>query len=475
MDPLTRKALYRIVLKEIGIDREENVKKAAKEWVCQSPDHRGRRRQRDGGAVEGTQRDGCHASTMAKGVLECLFEGRPELMDERVRCLTPESAFLVRVYLLWLQKQNDEAKLSVHMPEITPLSQLIQSKFTQLVNLVETIESKDPETLEQEAEDEDVQSLIRLAFVERELLAIAVKEDYADEIGRRAMIALIRDMISNRLLPQDLLPPALDSLRDDEEDFDDSKDADAMREDDDDDEDGGEQQRDQARPRRKGTDSISTLDTLQDNTSLQGLLHELVTPSVKSKEPAVRSEGLMCLALICLLDKKTAIDAFGLFTHQSQNAEGDLRINVLQTTFDILMLYGLNFLSEKGHSPDRVIDFLLHSLDQSDPEAQATSVVGISKLMLSGMIADDEVLKSLVLMYFSPETSGNQPLSYFFPVYCFSPAAHQRRMQKVFMASLHILNRVYEDLGDEERQDMIPPLQIAAQMVDWTDRRAVTL
>ncbi|KAH8914244.1 hypothetical protein BT69DRAFT_1233008 [Atractiella rhizophila] len=542
MDPLTRKALYRIVLKEIGIvslgrqregaiekglkDREENVKKAAKEWVCASLPII------VAGEGNGTEEllkvlkeMDVITSTMAKDVLECLFEGRPELMDEVAfddaywNTLTPESAFLVRVYLLWLQKQNDEAKLSVHMPEITPLSQLIQSKFTQLGNLVEAIESKDPETLEQEAEDEDVQSLIRLAFVERELLAIAVKEDYADEIGRRAMFALIRDMISNPLLPQDLLPPALDvlckisaneqdfmrvvveivqSLRDDEEDFDDSKDADAMREDDDDDEDGGAQRRDQARKVKKNFEVPTEGDrldihirclgiframlerTLQDNTSLQGLLHELVIPSVKSKEPAVRYEGLMCLGLICLLDKKTAIDAFGLFTHQSQNAEGDLRIKVLQTIFDILMLHGLNFLSEKGHSPDRVIDFLLHSLDQSDPEAQATSGVGISKLMLSGMIADDEVLKSLVLMYFSPETAGNQPLrqclSYFFPVYCFSSAAHQRRMQKVFMPSLDILNGVYEDLGDEERQDMIPPPQIAAQMVDWTDpRRAVTL
>lgn len=41
--------------------------------------------------------------------------------------------------------------------------------------------------------------------------------------------------------------------------------------------------------------------------------------------------------------------------------------------------------------PDRVIEFLLYSLDQDSKEVQATAAVGISKLMLSGIITNSEV------------------------------------------------------------------------------------
>lgn len=45
------------------------------------------------------------------------------------------------------------------------------------------------------------------------------------------------------------------------------------------------------------------LQSLADNPSMTGLVHELIVPSVKSKEPLIREQGLMCLGLCCLLDK----------------------------------------------------------------------------------------------------------------------------------------------------------------------------
>ena len=66
--------------------------------------------------------------------------------------------------------------------------------------------------------------------------------------------------------------------------------------------------------------------------------------------------------------------------------------------------------------------------------------MGIAKLMLAGMVVDDRVLQSLVLVYVSPETATNQELrqclSYFFPVYCYSSPANQRRMQKVSLPKI---------------------------------------
>ena len=85
---------------------------------------------------------------------------------------------------------------------------------------------------------------------------------------------------------------------------------------------------------------------------------------------------------------------------------------------------------------ERIVEFLLLILDKEEsPKVQALMCMGIAKLMLAGMVTDDRVLQSLVLVYVSPETASNQELrqclSYFFPVYCYSSPANQRRMQKV--------------------------------------------
>lgn len=49
--------------------------------------------------------------------------------------------------------------------------------------------------------------------------------------------------------------------------------------------------------------------------------------------------------------------------------------------------------------------------------------------------AHTQVLQSLVLLYFSPETADNQALrqclTYFLPVYCYSSPDNQRRMLNV--------------------------------------------
>mgnify|MGYP001608376808 FL=1 len=43
---------------------------------------------------------------------------------------------------------------------------------------------------------------------------------------------------------------------------------------------------------------------------------------------------------------------------------------------------------------DVILGFLLNSLEQEEPEAVATAVVGIAKLMLSGVLTDEEVRRS---------------------------------------------------------------------------------
>lgn len=77
-----------------------------------------------------------------------------------------------------------------------------------------------------------------------------------------------------------------------------------------------------------------------------------------------------------------ALDAFGLFVHQSQQTTGELQIKVYQIIFDILMLYGLDFLQEKGeayavrlpHSLHHLLNVALRSHPKSSSSCDTHSV-----------------------------------------------------------------------------------------------------
>ncbi|RUS13234.1 nuclear condensing complex subunit, partial [Endogone sp. FLAS-F59071] len=111
------------------------------------------------------------------------------------------------------------------------------------------------------------------------------------------------------------------------------------------------------------------------------------------------------------------------------------------------------------------------------PGLQAIAVEGISKLMLSKMLRDEELLKQLVLLYFDPDTADNlklrQCLSYFLPMYCHSSQDNQVLMQKILVPTILSLIQMHHDLSKE--QEMVAPPQIIQMMVDWTDPRRVVL
>jgi condensin complex subunit 3 len=43
--------------------------------------------------------------------------------------------------------------------------------------------------------------------------------------------------------------------------------------------------------------------SFEDNSTLEGVLTDLIIPSVKSKELEIREKGLVCLGLCCLIAK----------------------------------------------------------------------------------------------------------------------------------------------------------------------------
>ncbi|EGG11613.1 uncharacterized protein MELLADRAFT_115273 [Melampsora larici-populina 98AG31] len=439
--------------------------------------------------------------------------------------INPERAFLLRVVTNHLKSIQDEARLDQVMPVVTALAFRIEHNFTALSEALELI-SKTSST---DMADEETQEIVRKGeaktFVLKELLSVAMLADYGDETGRRKMFSLLRDLIVDQLLPLPLIAGCLEillKLSTGERDFmrvivesvqelrgnleaDPACASDANGrpaasgggdgDDDDDDEDDDEGHGEASF--RKGKDGgirvatfslnpvNASLDlrslaivkallervsgSIKDNTSMFGIVHELIVPAVRCKEGPIREGGL--------LDRQIALDSFGVFIHQVQAAEVELRTKVLKIVFDLLLQHGIGFLAEKGHGPDRVVEFLLYSLDQESKEVQATAVVGISKLMLSGIITNSEVLQMLVLVYFSPETCDNQKLrqclSYFLPVYCYCSSANQRRMQSMMLPALDVLGGVYDD--QEDKSEMLSPAQISVQLVDWTDPSKVVV
>ncbi|EAL23115.1 hypothetical protein CNBA6400 [Cryptococcus deneoformans B-3501A] len=485
-------------------DREPSVRKAAAGMLAGWLDLA------EGDLLEFLSRFDVTSSQVAEDALMSIFVTRPEVLqgiefeDEYWTTLTPEKSFLVRVFVDRCVAIKDTTRLEESIPVVTALAFRVQEEYNKLVQAVN--------------EGADDATLMERTFIVGELLKLAVNLDYADEIGRRKMFQLAREMISQINLPDPLIPRCLDVL---------SKIANGerdlirvivdvvteLREGEGDEEDalssgqgsigdssvnvrrlsvGSGRSRSMA-PRFNLDDPeermksalidlrcllicISLLErvhsTLQDNSVFHGLLPDLIIPAVRNKEePALRDQGLICLGLCCMIDEKMAANSFGLFIQQLNSADDVLKVKVCQIIFDLLLVHDIDTLVSKTMvQPDKVVELIRHTLSLDIAEVQAIACEGVAKLMLAGMISDEVVLQSLVLLYFSPETADNQPLrqclTYFLPVYCYTAAENQRRMLSIFYDTYTMLSQMSEEAEDDE---MLPLSQIGLMMVDWID------
>lgn len=239
--------------------------------------------------------------------------------------------------------------------------------------------------------------------------------------------------------------------------------------------------------------------SLKSNTHLVSMLNGLVVPAVRSHEAPVRELGLRCLGLSCLLDRTLAEENLTLFAHCFNRGHESLQIQALHIISDILLCHGAGIFESETCSVDQrtLYKMFAKSLKLEDQwedmdSVQAITAEVVCKLMLAQVIQDEEVchqttltiapldlmltrvqlLKALVVSYFSPITSPNpslrQTLSYFLPVYCHSSTANQARMTSITMPVLHALLVLHADTLPGE---MISPTAIASQLADWTDPR----
>ncbi|KAF8633170.1 hypothetical protein AX17_004671 [Amanita inopinata Kibby_2008] len=453
-----------------------------------------------------------------------IFVTRPELMDafefqdDFWKELTPESAVLARAFVEHFD--NDARLEAAALPVVTAFAFHIQEAYNTLLEILD--EEADARFLHrEEGEDEEEagkrdEELAKREVILAELLRISLKLDYMDEIGRRKVFSVVKEMLSHPELPSSLIERCLDilkvilpderelirviveiiiELREDdhvtENDNEASRDEDSRS-------DAGKTtfKRDKSLQRKKGyhdmtaeeraaadiTDlrclmiCIALLERVhgnfEDNSTLEGVLADLIIPSVKRKEFALREKGLVSLGLCCLIAKNMALSSFQLFLNQLQSAPADMKTRVLQIIFDLLTTYSKDFFGRADDIAQRIIDYLLEVFQtEVSDSVLATMAIGLSKLLLAGSITDSTVLSILALSYVNFETRDNQELrqclSYFFPVYCYSSLANQSRMRSVFMQAFDLFVRLHEE--SDANEDMITPHQFGLLMLDWTN------
>ncbi|KAK0494637.1 nuclear condensing complex subunit [Armillaria luteobubalina] len=548
-DPVTRKLVYSTALPKLGDprkltiaqredvvktglgDREPAVRVAASKMLANWFDLVHSKTQEtfiditwegdDGGVMKGFIQFLCLFDVVGPGVAIAVdavlsqFNLRPTLLDTFVftdqfwKTLTPESAVLARVFVEHCHSTENQQRLEeASLPVVTAFAFYLQDGYNGLVKLLNeaTILGSDGDDEESQQREEDI---AKQEAVLSELLQMALKLDYMDELGRRKTFSVVKNMLAHPELPPGLIEPCLDVLKEIS-----PSERELIRviveivvdlRDDDDDEiaEGDISRSDMtlttirkevSMRRTRNLESMSVEEkreadltdmrcltlcigmlervhgTFEDNSTLEGMLADLIIPAVKRKELPMREKGLVSLGLCCLIAKNMALRSFQLFLSQIQNAPEELRLKVLQVVFDLLVMYEYEFLSRSGEVAEQIITFLVQTLEVEESNAvQAVLCIGICKLLLAGLVKDPKVLTTLVLTYISPSTSDNpelrQCLSYFFPVYCYSSLENQARMQSIFIDAFNLASQLHGEL--EEGQEMISLQQFSLLLMDW--------
>ncbi|KLU87892.1 hypothetical protein MAPG_06882 [Magnaporthiopsis poae ATCC 64411] len=459
------------------------------------------------------------------------WEGRPDYReaarfdDHFWETLSAESVFMARSFNQFCRTEGNgryEPLVEEKLPEVTKLAFYLERYVKVLIEAIKRIEEKEVD------EDEEEEDTVEQEFIVEQLLHIALTLDYSDEVGRRKMFALLRQTLSIPELPDEVTKLTVDVLRDicapdaaGEREFC-SVVLEAVADVHDTITDGdvgdGEESFHSARsevsrastPTQSGkADKDAGLSeeekqeklvkellinmkclhivqcmltnvsgSLQANDHLVSMLNNLVVPAVRSQEVPVRERGLVCLGLCSLLDRSLAEENLALFMAFYNKGHAELQITALHILTDILNVHGAQLLSASPPLQKVYVKALRHK----SHEVQAAATIAVSKLLLGRVVTDPdtsaELLKTLVIAYFEPASSGNQSvrqaLNYFLPVFCYSRPENQELMQSVALDALHYLFNVREGFEDDEADiddEMVSLSTIGACLVDWTDPR----
>ncbi|KAL4262617.1 CND3 (condensin subunit 3) family protein [Pleurotus pulmonarius] len=477
-------------------------------------------------------------SEVPRDALLSIFETRPEIInelnftqDEYWANATSESAFLARIFSDFCLKKNDLGRRDNMLPVVTAMAFHISTTYHALQDIFAALRAASSDEAvfdvdaglsgEERAKMED--DLTDKEYVVAEMLRLALDLDYADELGRRKMFALVRDLMQDRTLPVTLLDPGLDLLhklsngegdliRMVSETINDLRYAPDHEVDEPPPEDTSSDfgaTPATVKPQRtavfsnkqdliaKTQEEADEIDlrclhlctgmlervngTLENHSTLDGVLKGLIIPSVQRTDLVFRSQGLTALGLCCLISPRLATDSYPVFKAQFQKPTPiALKIRLAEIIFDIVMVNERQLLATDANR-EEIAELMLKGLGKDfglgpgakdeDGEAeakklQAVIAKGLAKLILAGMITDKNVLCQLFNCYFSSDTADNQDLrqclTYFFPMYSYSKSENQHNMRKVFIPTLENREHAVEE-------EPVPAAQIVSMFVDMTD------
>lgn len=419
-------------------------------------------------------------SSIAETAMRVFFANRKDAVDafdftdELWQSLTPETVFLIRTFNDYCIKERLTLKLEEKLPELTKLGFFIELYINRL--------DKDPENID-------------LQFIAEQLLIIAETYDYADEVGRRKILATLREFATNKSLSDSVISkfvPIIRKLSVKESDF-----SQVIVELISDIKDQCEEELEKLEP--DSDDRVFVENTciirclvlaqsmleqivkpLESNQYLSAFLDTLIVPSIRSHYAEVREHGLKCLGLCCLVSKKLASENLLLLARCYTQGDEQLKNLSLKAITDILMIHGRDVFNSEYSDVNENTMYKLYCRalqNGEESELQSLAAVSLCKLLLNGIFDEPELMKACVLEYFGFDSCYNtkmrQTLNYCIPVFCYSSADKQKIMASIAVDSLRKLSEMYENL--EEADDMLSPTVIMQQIIDWTDpARVVT-
>ncbi|GME75722.1 unnamed protein product [[Candida] boidinii] len=197
-------------------DREESVQKATTKLLCETW-----LQNVDNDVMELLERLKVMDSDISETAVKVFLENRKDITakiafnDDAWNNLTPEAAFLLRLYYEHCNRNNLMEELEKSFPEAAPLAEILQRYFELRKTNMKNIE----EHMKRLEEDANVVPLIDLTdpkeldFVLEQLLKISVDYDFSDDFGRRNILNVLRTALSNDRLSDTLIEVLLQVIR----------------------------------------------------------------------------------------------------------------------------------------------------------------------------------------------------------------------------------------------------------------------
>jgi len=452
-------------------DREISVQKACKQLLCEKWINEYCKKD----LVKFLNYFDVMTSTIAGDAIKIYFERYPNIKltynETLWNSLSSEYAFLIKEYVEFCHQNKKDDMLDEVLPEIIKLVDYLKKYFQKIVELKE------------EEEDEKILN----EFIVSQLLGIGNSLDYADEMGRRDMFSCLRELLVSSEIPNSQIPTIIDILM-----------KTALNE------------KDLIRviieiicDIREPIEEVNMLqdptmeslintkcleiikcllertdENLSDNPALSEINHNLIVPAIKSGEEHLRELSLNCLGLWCNFDMELAVENMPLFLFNTENIKPNIQMMSLKIIFDLIMRHGFRAFEDViinlgSNGKFTVCEIFKRCLKNTEGEVLSLAVSGISKLMLLKYFYDPQILQRLVILYFHPCTVNNdslrQCLSYFLPAFSYSSIENQEFMTSILGVCIRKLLKQYY----RNKEDMITPIQIGQQMIDWTDYRRV--